>query len=130
MEAPEKDKPSMDQCTWCLNRGDTMQCESVECAVHTSWYALTLKSQLAAKDAEMENMREDTMLLDRLESLMKSGEAGNGIALFPYTLTSTGQQGVSIDALGDQDGSDLGDPMYSEIGGLRDVLRAALKGGE
>ena len=82
-----------------------------------------LSLEVPKLEAALAEARKDGERLDKLEALMRSAEVGNGVALFPLTSTVTGVplSCVSIDELGEEDGSNLG----AEVS-VGPTLRAAI----
>ena len=64
----------------------------------------------------------DTERLDKLEKIIWSDKVGNGVALFPSINASSRAPGVTIDDLGDQDGSDLGESLTLTHPTLREAI--------
>jgi hypothetical protein len=64
----------------------------------------------------------DTERLDKLEKLIWSDRVGNGVALFPCLNAVSKKKGVTIDDLGDQDGSDLGESLTLTCPNLREAI--------
>lgn len=60
--------------------------------------------------------------LDKLEELIWSDRVGNGVAIFPSTGALNKIKGVTIDDLGDQDGSDLGESLTLKHPTLREAI--------
>ncbi|MCK5606266.1 hypothetical protein KAR91_30480 [Candidatus Pacearchaeota archaeon] len=64
----------------------------------------------------------DTERLDKLEDLIWGERVGSGIALFPTRNIHTGEKGVTIDDLGEEDGSNLGDELTEKKPTLREAI--------
>lgn len=78
------------------------------------------RSPAAAPEAE-----KDAKRLDKLQwALWNHPEIGNGIALFPGTNIHTKAKSVSLQGLGDEDGSDLGDELTPTCPDLRTAIDA------
>jgi hypothetical protein len=69
----------------------------------------------------------DGARLDALETLALSAEVGNGLAIFPTTLASTGGDRCwMLQGLGEEDGSNLGEELHSNRPTLRAAIDAAI----
>lgn len=70
--------------------------------------------------------QEDSKRLDWLEhALWNHPDTGNGIAILPAFFHATGKRSVSLHALGDEDGSNLGDELTASQSSLRAAIDAA-----
>jgi len=76
---------------------------------------------------ELAKFKKDTERMDWLENaIWNHPDYGNGLALFPFTKNTTGEKGVNVQGLGDEDGSNLGEEI-SEGSTLRASLDDAMK---
>ena len=64
----------------------------------------------------------DTDRLDKLEKLLWSDKVGNGIAIFPVVGALNKERGVTIDDLGEEDGSNLGPELTNKKATLREAI--------
>lgn len=78
--------------------------------------------------AEVERTMDDTLRLDALERLLWSDKIGNGVALFSCRYANGDREKfISVEDLGDQDGSDLGEQLVQGPT-LREALDKLLAG--
>lgn len=81
--------------------------------------------------ATIERLEADKARMDWLESAVWTHEdAGNGIAIFPTTQHATGEKGITLQGLGDEDGSNLGDEITPTRPNLRAAIDSQLAGKE
>ena len=64
----------------------------------------------------------DTERLDKLEALVFSDKVGNGVVLFPTLGNATQELGMTIDDLGEEDGSNLGPELTEKKPTLRQAI--------
>lgn len=76
---------------------------------------------------EVRDTAQDTERLNRLEALLFGDQVGNGLALFPIQTADTKARRITIDDLGDEDGSHLGGELTSPMPSLRQAIDALPK---
>lgn len=65
----------------------------------------------------------DTERLDKLEAfLWDNTNVGNGLVLFPCRNAMSGEKGITIDDLGEEDGSNLGPELTDKKPTLREAI--------
>lgn len=65
--------------------------------------------------------------VDFLEHFLECGDCGNGIAIMPLRFGKKMVRGFSIDDLGDEDGSNLGEQFVGQVGSLRDAIDSMIR---
>lgn len=64
----------------------------------------------------------DTERLDKLEALIFGDKVGNGVVLFPTRGNAAQELGLTIDDLGEEDGSNLGPELTEKKATLRQAI--------